>query len=426
MDENGQGSSANNADENTNRTCGLNHNVLASVFQDLPSPQRYDPSWYNNKLRGEFGQLGSRRCSGPLLPKSYHLQSGDLDDLPETDEEGSLPATLRRRSGDFFAKAESRIRSRTNLHVEIKQDEEFSPLSGSLMPGTSRVRNGNCTIAGMVTSPVTNEFENEIKGDDETSVNFGQSDVADEESHLSNGVDNESNADGNAEGNAEGNADSNETGAVVENALPSGVKKSFRFGRKSNVPSTSGASPSTASQPKSGSGGFRKSIGRQSNILRRSLLFGQGERDTHNEHDPTPRQLRSTRARGLGRKSTGPSPKIRSSAFGRRGIILDWSFDRMDALQNMRTTLETEFRAMVTSTKGDEVRMQVPVNTESRNSEYSLVVSAEQTNSGSRVVVRRAFTDCLRGRGDEFDWLCAQIMEQLRQQYPANVLSIKS
>lgn len=418
MDQNDQRTTANNTNENANQTYGLNHNVLASVFQDLPSPQRYDPSWYNNKLRGEFGQLGSRRSSGPLLPKSYHLLSEDLDDLPETDEEGSLPATFRRRSGDFFAKAESRIRSRTNLHVEIKQDEEFSPL----MPGTSRVRNGNSTIADMVTSPVTNEFENEIKGDDEDSANFGQSDVADDESHLINGVaDDESYLSNGVDD--DGIGDSN-GGAVAENAVSSGVKKSFRFGRKSNVPSTSGTSPGTVSQRKSGSGGFRKSIGRQSNILRRSLLFGQGERDAQNEQDPTPRQLRSPRARGLGRKSTGPSPKTLSSAFGRRAIIFDWSYDRMDALQNMRTSLETKFRAMVTSEKGDEVRMQVPVNTEWRNSEYNLVVSAEQTSSGSRVVLRRAFVDCLRGRGDEFDWLCAQIMEQLRQQYPANVLHI--
>lgn len=419
MDQNDQRTPVNSADENTNQTYGLNHNVLASVFQDLPSPQRHDPSWYNNKLRGEFGQLGSRRCSGPLLPKSYHLQSEDLDDLPDTDEEGSLPATLRRRSGDFFAKAESRIRSRTNLHVEIKQDEEFS----TLMPGTSRVRNGNSNIVGMVTSPVTNEFENEIKGDDGDGAKFGQSDVADDDSHLSNGVaDDKSRLSIDVDDDVNGDGT---VGEVAENVVASGVKRSFRFSLKSNVPSTSGPSPGIANQRKSGSGGFRMSIGRQSNILRRSL-FGQGDRDAQMEQDPTPRQLRSPRARGLGRKSTGPSPKTRSSAFGRRAIIFDWSYDRMEALQNMRTTLETKFRAMVTSDKGDEVRMQVQVNMESRNSEYNMVVSAEQTNNGSRVVLRRAFTDCLRGRGDEFDWLCAQIIEQLRQQYPANVVNIKS
>lgn len=74
-------------------------NVVPSAFDSLSGPELYDPSWYNNQLRGEFGRLGSGRMSGPVLPRSYHLRSEDLQQDDGDDDLDDENRSIRNPTG---------------------------------------------------------------------------------------------------------------------------------------------------------------------------------------------------------------------------------------------------------------------------------------------------------------------------------------
>lgn len=397
---------ANNGQRGTKNT-----NILGSVFEDLPSPERYDPSWYNNKLRGEFGQLGRRNSSGPVLPKSYHLLSEDLDDLADTDDDSYLHSTIRSRSGQLFGKIESRVRSRGKLQMNIVDRlDDLSPIAPA-----SRNRGQNGTgDGGMVTSPVTNEFDQ----------------LANEENKEGD------NRDAAKWGNVSDKGAMTTTAAAAEAPM----KKGFRFGRKSAAPQamdgslpgdgssitttattlTTTSSSANCSEYKPPNIGPR--ISRQSKMFRPSLLmFGGNERDADKdkERDREHHNTGQRKSNALLRRSTYGASKSRGLVFGRKAIVFEWSCDASGALQKVIVPLEKHFGGMMVAEKEDEVRMHVPYNTEARNVVYSIVLSVEQMHSGSRVVVRRSFGDSLRGGSDEFDWLCAQIVERLREVFPA-------
>lgn len=385
-------------------------NILGSVFEDLPSPVRYDPSWYNNKLRGEFGQLGRRNSSGPVLPKSYHLLSEDLDELADTDDDSYLHSTIRSRSGEIFGKIESRVQSRGKLQMNIvDQLDDISPIAPA---SRNRGQNGTGRDGGMVTSPVTNEFDQ---------------------------LANEENEEGDNRDTAKWDNVSDKGGMTTKAAGTAPIKKGFRFGRKSaamqamdtSLPgggssiTTTTTTPTTTSSTTNSSQYKPANIGprisRQSKMFRPSLLvFGGNERDANKgkERDKEHHNASQRKSNTLLRRSTYGASKSRGLGFGRKAIVFEWSCDASDALRKVVAPLEKHFGATVTAEKEDEVRMHVPFNTEARNVLYSIVLSIEQMHSGSRVIVRRSFGDSLRGGGDEFDWLCAQIVERLREVFP--------
>lgn len=127
--------------------------VLPSAFDDLPEVQLYDPTWYANKLRGEFGHLGSsRQFSGPLLPKSYHLRSEDLDNAEHDDPEslvfGNIHLSAREAQVDAMnAKERERERKRDAVKARDVADAA-TPVSQSSAGSPAGSAAGTATAHG--------------------------------------------------------------------------------------------------------------------------------------------------------------------------------------------------------------------------------------------------------------------------------------
>lgn len=387
--------------------------AFGSVFDDLPGPELYDPSWHSNKLRGEFGRLGDATVPGPVLPKSYQQRSEDLEDLDDTDDDSEAPTTIR--SSDMPSAHPS---DNHNLH---ERDASSSALSSrpELINHQDSVSNLH-TISdkyhslNMSSTPIDS-----VLHPPSTSSLFNSS-----------------------------------ANIRISQSTP---KRAIRFSRKSmfgfSVDSTTHLEPPQAQQPPQYLDSQKdfSSIGkRHSKMFRPSRLFGHAGRPTHSSGLATnhgssassPRHAsvsggKQTLSRSVLRRSAGPSKGRHASHhvngthflgtgfgvqnFGRRSIIFQWPIAPLDCLFNLRTLLETRFSATATVEKSDELRMQVPVNSssEARVGACAVVIAVDHNSDGSRVLLRRSLGDSLRGGSDEFDWLCAQITEHLRQFKPA-------
>lgn len=118
---------------------------LRSAFADVPEPERYDPTWYSNELRGEFGHLGSRQLSGPVLPRAYHLTTADLDLLDDTDadteddhDDGSSTITSSKLMSPLLTAAAAAAAAADALqHTQLQPRGDLSTLSTTQVTGAT-------------------------------------------------------------------------------------------------------------------------------------------------------------------------------------------------------------------------------------------------------------------------------------------------
>lgn len=196
---------------------------------------------------------------------------------------------------------------------------------------------------------------------------------------------------------------------------------------------------------------------RHSKMFRASRLFGHGGGSSNVERHKTaapaaeetqyrddyPKQSLS---RSLLRRSVVGASKVAStgavvgssathfitSGFGRRSVVFHWPIAPLETLYKLRMLLENRFAAIATGLKTDELRMQVPLHQPSYTplpannqgnggkaaTACAVVIAVDENRDGSRVLLRRSLRDTFHGGSDEFEWLCAQITEQLRQFHP--------
>lgn len=359
-------------------------NVFASAFDDLTGPELYDPAWYNNKLRGEFGRLGSRQMSGPVLPKSYHLRSEDLDnfsgdgdyDHDEHDHPSRLipqfnevpSSQLNNNHIPYGRNKTSEVNFRTSSKIVSEQPSAAPPVINQLPPDNN---------SALVSSPITNEFDQIYTSKTATIETQAKQQPSESNAPQNNG------------------------------------NRKIRFSRKSGFFSHEQHQQSSQQQ---------QSNRRQSRIFRASRLFMHSERDKDASGTGHRSMLRRSTAASKSRNAStsGTNNSFRPSSLSRKSVVFDWSCTPHDSLLNVRNLLENQYLGVVTLQKVYELRMQIPFCGESRTVAYQLVISVEEIRSGSRVSFRRSFADSLRGGGDEFDWLCAQIHEQLHQLIPTS------
>lgn len=94
----------------------------------------------------------------------------------------------------------------------------------------------------------------------------------------------------------------------------------------------------------------------------------------------------------------------------------DSSYSLVITLADVRLILEGDFSGEVTSGKGNDLRLRVPITTTSDTTVHSIVVSGEEAGDDrTRVSIRRSMTDLARISNEDFEWFVDDVSNRFQQ-----------